>query len=147
MNTTGKFQVESTFPDAVIELDQKHFPHPWTMEQWKGLSPAQNHLFTWTLGNKLVGYALFQYLTGDDTAHLLKILIDPDRQGSGESQRFWSAIKAHLKSADLESIYLEVEASNARAIGFYGKCGLTVIRRNKAYYSNGDDALIMTMTL
>lgn len=147
MNTTGKFQVETTFPDAVIELDQKYFPHPWTPDQWHELNPAQHHLFTWAVENKLVGYALFQYLTDDDTAHLLKILINPDERGSGESQRFWSAIMSFLESRDLQHVYLEVEASNARAIGFYEKCGFAVIRRNKAYYSNGDDALIMTMTL
>jgi ribosomal-protein-alanine N-acetyltransferase len=147
MNTTGNFHAELTIPYDVIRLDQDHFPHPWTEAQWKELSPAQNHLFTWKQENKLIGYALFQYLTGDDTAHLLKILVLPESRGRGEVQKFWKEVLIYLKEQGLKNIYLEVEAGNTRAISFYEKCGLQHLRRNKGYYSNGEDALIMSMTL
>jgi len=147
MNTTGKFEVHSKFPDEVISIDQVHFPQPWTTSQWKNLGPLQNHLFTWKKENELIGYGLFQYLSGDDTAHLLKILVLPESRGTGETQGFWNEITKYLRKQGLMNIYLEVEATNTRAISFYEKCGFKTLRKNKAYYSNGEDALIMSMTL
>jgi [ribosomal protein S18]-alanine N-acetyltransferase len=147
MNTTGNFQRESSPSDEVIELDQKFFPHPWTREQWSEMNPDQNHILTWRLKNELIGYGLFHFLSGDDTAHLLKILIVPDHRGSGETKKFWDTLKVYLKNAGQKSIYLEVGANNVRAIHFYEKCGFKLLRRNKAYYSNGEDALAMSMTL
>ena len=147
MNTTGNFQVHTSFPDDVIKLDFDYFPRPWTKDQWQNLNPSHNHLFSWTKENELLGYALFQYLSGDDTAHLLKILMLPKVRGSGESHAFWGELTYYLRAQRLKNLYLEVEATNAQAIGFYEKCGFNLLRRNKAYYSNGEDALIMSMTL
>ena len=147
MNTTGKFEVHSVIPDEVIKLDQDYFPQPWIPPEWLSLNPAQNHLFTWKKENMLIGQALFQYLAGDNTAHLLKILVLPDLRGKGETQLFWGEITKYLRSLGLQSVYLEVEARNARAIAFYEKSDFKILRKNKAYYSNGDDALIMSMTL
>jgi len=147
MNTTGSFLALSNFPEDVIKLDQDHFPRPWTTGQWNNLNPAQNHLLTWNLENELIGYALFQYLSDDDTAHLLKILMLPKVRRSGEAAKFWSEITSYLRSEGLKDIYLEVEATNTQAIGFYEKCGFKLLRKNKAYYSNGEDALMMSMTL
>lgn len=147
MNITGKFEVHSFIPAEAIKLDQDYFPQPWTTPEWLSLNPEQNHLFTWKKVNAVIGQALFQYLKGDNTAHLLKILVLPDSRGKGETQLFWSEITKYLRSQGLQNIYLEVEATNARAIAFYEKSGFKILRKNKAYYSNGDDALIMSMTL
>lgn len=146
MNTTGNFHelLDGSELSSLIELDQNFFPNPWTPRQWQELNFAQHLLFSW---KKNLGFALFGYLKGDDTAHLYKILIHPDQQGRGEVQDFWSCIKAELQNRGARSIYLEVEAQNERAIGFYQKVGFQTLRKVKAYYSDGSDALMMNLTL
>lgn len=147
MNTTGKLALELFSSADVHKLDKAYFPHPWTTEQWLGLKPDQNILFTWRTQNSLIGYSLFGISTGDDVAHLFKILIAPSFREQGNAVLFWSAIVHALKIKKLSRVYLEVEASNQRAIFFYEMAGFKLLRRNKGYYSNGEDALMMELTL
>lgn len=148
MNTTGKLVTE-TFPisNEILEQDQDFFPHPWKAEQWQGLVPEQNLVFSWKENQKLIGWALFSLLNQDDTAHLYKILVHPSYRGSGKALSFWEAILAELRKTSATQVYLEVEASNLVAQKFYEKCGFKLLRRVKSYYSNGDDGLIMLLTL
>jgi hypothetical protein len=146
MNITGKLACEIPMLDVML-MDQQHFPNPWTAVQWQENDMGQSKLFTWRAGQRLIGFALFGTAPFDDAAHLFKILIEPGSLGSKTSLPFWSAIISELKILGLKSIYLEVESSNLRAIRFYEKCGFLLLRKNKAYYSNGEDALIMSLTL
>ncbi len=147
MNTTGKLGVEPFTTPDVLRLDQAFFPHPWSSEQWSELKPGQNILFTWRTQNTLIGYCLFGISSGDDVAHLFKILIDPVHRQQRNAVLFWSAIVHALKIKKLSRVYLEVEASNQRAILFYEMAGFKLLRRNKGHYSNGEDALMMELTL
>lgn len=146
MNIIGKCSLERPGSD-LIKIDQDYFPQPWSEQQWLGMDRNQHLLFTFRLQNQLVGYALFGLVNGDDVAHLYKILIIPKKRGEGTSGRFWSCIKQELLKKGVKTIYLEVEASNGRAIGFYHKKGFQILRKSKGYYSTGEDALIMTLTL
>ncbi len=147
MNTTGKLGLEPFLTPDVVKLDQAHFPHPWTTDQWGGLDPDQNILFTWRIQNALVGYCLFGLPPGDNVAHLFKILIDPAHRGRGNAVLFWWAMVHAMKIKKLSRIYLEVESNNIKAILFYEKAGFKLLRYNKGYYSNGEDALMMELTL
>ena len=143
MNTTGKPQDLL----AVIELEQDHFQSPWTVPQWESVDWNTHQLFTHHHQEKLRAFALFGMVPGDSTAHLYKILIHPELRGSTLTAQFWSDILDQLKGSGKTSIYLEVAASNERAIRFYEKQGFSLLRRNKAYYSSGEDALMMSLTL
>lgn len=150
MNTTGKLrEVNLAEPgrEQVILLDHQHFPNPWTEQQWQDLNPDQNLLLEWRPAEHCQGFALFGAVPGDNTVHLYKILLHPDYRGTGMAQDFWKAICLFLQSKGIISVYLEVEANNHRAVSFYEKVGFTLLRKNKGYYSNGQDALIMELTL
>lgn len=148
MNTTGNFQelsLQSDLNDIAL-MDQNFFPHPWKLSDWMELDFGKHLLFSWKSDN-LEAFALFGLVPGDDTAHLYKIQIDPALQGKGVSLPFWSAILENLRQRAVKNIYLEVESSNDRAIGFYKKVGFTCLRRVKGYYSNGSDGLMLQITL
>ena len=149
MNTTGKFTglnpAHLDFPE-VLELDQTQFPRPWSAKDWQELNWCHHLLFGWQLENQLVGFALFSFIPGDDSAHLLKICVQTYLRGLGTAQAFWESCQSHLKTAGTKSIYLEVEALNPRAIGFYNKLGFETLRKVKGYYSDGSDAVTMQMT-
>lgn len=148
MNTIGNL-AEEGFPitPEIIKQDHEFFPHPWKEEQWLTLNPEQNLVFSWKKEGKLIGWALFAFLKDDDTAHLYKILLLPDQRSNGEALKFWEAILAKLRKTSATQVYLEVEVSNQVAQKFYQKCGFKLLRRVKGYYSNGDDGLIMLLTL
>lgn len=147
MNITGKLIEDQSGILDVIELDQKYFPRPWSKGDWENLDLSQHLLFKWSIHEQIHGFALFGAVQGDDTAHLFKFLISPGFQGQGVASEFWAKILHRLTERGLKQIYLEVEAGNKRAIGFYQKSGLTYLRTVKSYYSNGSDGLIFLMTL
>ena len=146
MNTTGSLTNEVVSPD-VVKLDQIFFPTPWTNQQWDNLDLSTHTLFGWREREVLKGFSLLWTMEGDDVAHLLKILLLEDTRGTGASQLFWSAMIHQLQIKGFRSVYLEVEATNFRAKSFYEKVGFKLLRRNKSYYSSGEDALIMSLTL
>jgi ribosomal protein S18 acetylase RimI-like enzyme len=147
MNTTGKLRSHSQVTTDIILLDQEHFPGPWQQEQWLGLNLSQHLLFSWEVDSTTLGFALFGALTGNDTAHLYKILIHPAFQKQKQAQAFWSNICHELKARAFSKVYLEVAATNLRAISFYQKSGFILLRTVRAYYSNGEDGLTMELTL
>lgn len=146
MNITGNISEEKV-SDEVINLDQTYFPTPWTTKQWQDLNLENHTLFGWRVGGKLTGIALLATIPGDDTAHLLKILLLHNSRGTGASLSFWAAIIQELRRKGMKSVYLEVETTNQRAEAFYKKVGFKLLRVQKGFYSGGEDALIMNLTL
>jgi ribosomal-protein-alanine N-acetyltransferase len=150
MNTTGNFLIlnpSSAEFTQVLELDVKDFPKPWSSADWVSLNWDHHLLYAQISDQGLAAFALFAQVPGDDTAHLLKICVDQALRGTGFTQEFWKTCRHNLKLSEIKSIYLEVESPNQRAIGFYQKCGFQLLRKIKAYYSDGTDALTMQMTI
>jgi ribosomal-protein-alanine N-acetyltransferase len=146
MNIIGSI-TEEAVSEEVIHLDQTFFPTPWTRRMWQDLNLSTHTLFCCRRHDHLIGFALLWTMEGDDTAHLLKILLLNDSRGTGAATTFWSEIQKRLKEKGFSSAYLEVEANNLRAKAFYEKVGFQFLRRIKGYYSNGEDALTMSITL
>jgi ribosomal-protein-alanine N-acetyltransferase len=146
MNTSGRLNDSLPF-EEVVKFDQDHFPTPWNPEAWWGLDMSRHKLFTWHDSEKLLGFALFEVSPYDDSSHLYKILIHPVHQCQGHAKVFWSCIVVELKKLGRKSVYLEVNSGNLSAVRFYEKCGFVLLRKNKSYYTTGEDALVMTLTL
>jgi ribosomal-protein-alanine N-acetyltransferase len=134
--------------EAVSRLDSEKFPWPWTRKDWLSLSSTQRyHLFVLKDGAGLLGFALFDFLDGDSTSHLLKIIIKKELQGSGGASLLLSKAKSYFKEERAESFYLEVSSSNDRAINFYKKNGFSILRTIKHFYGQGSDAFAMQCVL
>jgi ribosomal protein S18 acetylase RimI-like enzyme len=143
MNISGNSPEELR---SLASFDQLYFPSPWTTEQWLELN--FHHHLIFTLGrSELEGLALFHRVTSDETAHLLKICLLPEARGSGVAIDFWEEILQDLRSKSVKSIFLEVEITNLRAIGFYRKMGFERLRLIKRFYSDGADAFTMQLML
>ena len=52
-----------------------------------------------------------------------------------------------MKTLGAETLFLEVAHTNTAARNLYAKAGLTETGRRKAYYNNGDDAIVMSRGL
>jgi len=142
MNTTDRVWAK----DQILQMDHDWFPRSWTKSQWAELK--EEHHLLYVTGNEIPqGFALFSFIPGDHTAHLLKIALNPDLRGRGEAARFWKDLVLKLKTLGVNDVYLEVEVHNFRAIGFYQKCGFSPLRRVKSYYSDGVDGLMMQLLL
>lgn len=142
MNIIGRPFAES----EILALDQKYFPRPWKDSDWKSLDMSQHRLWSFEDG-PIVGFALFSTPKGDETAHLLKILLIPEKRGGEKALECWRSVCEELHRSGFKTVYLEVEKSNARARAFYLKLGFKLLREVKSYYSDGETGIMMQLTI
>ena len=127
-------------------MDREYMPFHWSQDEWLQLS--QDHLlYLWKRGGEIIGLALFAASNLDEVAHLLKIVMNPDFRGTGETQQFWEAILNEWHIDSWSRIYLEVQENNLAAVNFYQKVGFKQLRRIPQFYSNGDAAYTMQYEL
>jgi ribosomal-protein-alanine N-acetyltransferase len=130
---------------TVVELDAEFMNYPWNEAEW-GVLDSSKKLFLWE-DEAIYGFALYQLSPLEELAHLLKIVVHPSKRGSSESTEFWQAQVSALKTMGMKTIYLEVAVENERAQRFYRKMGAQLLRRVKAFYRDGGDALTMSVAI
>lgn len=100
---------------------------------------------------KIIGFALVRLLIGNsdasnlsfDSSEILNIAVLNSFQKKGVGQMILDEILRSLKEKNIREIWLEVRASNAKAIGFYQKNGFEMQFERKKYYQNPiENALI-----
>lgn len=84
--------------------------------------------------DKPIGFACF--IKEYDVAELDYIAISKEEEGKGYATKLLLEAEKELKNAGVMTIFLEVRASNRRAINTYEKNGYTVYRTRKNYYLN-----------
>ncbi len=95
-------------------------------------------------GAPLAGYAGAWFT--HEQLHLVTIAVAPQYHGRGIGQALLLAVCDLAVAADLDSVALEVRATNARAISLYARYGFRSNGRLRNYYAdNGEDALVMLL--
>ena len=136
--------LESDIP-TVKAIADVCFSDPWS-EATLAAKLAPPHIFTVALDNeKTVGFAIFAKLGNE--AELYDIAVLPEYRSLGAAMALWRSAVSDIKDS-ASSVYLEVRASNCRAIGFYKKLGFTETGVRKNYYKNPtEDAILMSLNL
>lgn len=132
---------------AVKNLDGNYFPTPWTEDSWGGLFSEEKRYFLAVAGNEdeVIGFSLFNVSIADSFAHLLKIIVKPEKRVKGVGKEILNFSINELKKSGIKNFFLEVEEKNHAAIKLYEHFGFKIIHQKKHFYSNGETALIMTL--
>ena len=111
---------------------------PWTKEQIaQDMAQATTDYYYVYEDEQVVGFMSVSQLVGE--SELTNIAVCPAYQGKGYARQ----LLAYLDES-LVPVFLEVRASNQRAIQLYQAAGFTVIGQRKGYYHSPiEDALIM----
>lgn len=137
--------------NTLFELDQHHFPVPWTKQAWQSYFESHNdYLITAYFGPnspEILGFALWQNSVADSFAHLLKIVVDSHSRQMGAGEKIMKASLAALHTKQIKDYFLEVEEQNGAALALYKKMGFKTIHKKEKFYSNGEAALIMTLSI
>lgn len=89
----------------------------------------------------IAGYAV-AWFVGDD-GELLTIGVDVEARGRGLGRALLERVQASTAARDVRSLTLEVRPSNDAAVALYERCGFSVLDVRRAYYADGEDALVM----
>lgn len=93
----------------------------------------------------LVGYALFWHVV--DELHLLNVAVTPSMRRQGIGRALVLDLITYARSHAAVRILLEVRSSNAPALAMYGSLGFTAFNTRPRYYSDGEDAIEMSLVL
>lgn len=120
------FASRSEQPDFEIELERA-IARTWIAVIEEPAAPP-----------RVVGYAL-GWLSGED-AELMSIAVGPEERGRGIGRALLSRFLQEMGEARVESVLLEVRASNAPARALYESLGFEPLGTRRRYYADGEDA-------
>ena len=132
----------------VIEVEQRAYPHPWTIGIFRDCLRVGYNAWVMTLDQSVVGYGVVMLSPGE--AHILNICIDPEYQGKGLGRYLLRHLVKRSNQTDVDMILLEVRRSNQCAQKLYLSEGFHELGVRKAYYpsDNGrEDAIILAKYL
>lgn len=77
-------------------------------------------------GGQVIGFSE-SVVTGEQTAQLLWLHIDPSHRGEGYGQRLFDATREHLDESGIDTLHGRVLADNQAGTAFYEAQGLTQV--------------------
>lgn len=130
--------------DAILKIESLSIPNPYTQEQFlEEFNNKNSHFFVVVNKNEIIAYLLCHLIL--DEIELIKIVVHLNfhRQGIG-TKLFKQISKVCPK---IKKIHLEVRESNQNAIQFYEKLGFNKVGQRTNYYSNQENAILMTQNV
>ncbi len=135
--------------DDVLRVEQSAYSHPWTRGNFVDSLKAAYQVMTLMGEDKLLGY--FVAMEAGEEVHLLNITVAPSFQGQGWAVLMLDALAVWSRGRGAHWLWLEVRASNARALQVYERYGFRRVGDRKNYYPAGhghrEDAVVMSLKL
>ncbi len=130
---------------AVIELERRAFPTPWSLAMFVlELSKQTGLCLAATCPSRLCGYVICARYGLD--WHIMNVAVDPDRRREGIASALLAELYERAEGSQAR-FTLEVRESNQGAIDLYERDGFAIAGKRRRYYQdNGEDALIMWRT-
>lgn len=85
--------------------------------------------------------------TAADEAEVLTLAVHPDARRQGIAGALLAQAARHAAAHGAVAMFLEVALRNAAARALYAQAGFTEVGRRRRYYADGDDALVLRLTL
>ena len=133
--------------EEAYEIEVLTNPSPWSIDNFKSSFEVGHHGLVCTEDNKMLGFLIFSPIKPE--AHLLSIAVIETQQYKGIGSLLLKSMVSQCKAMGINQVFLEVRASNEKAIGFYQKYGFKKDAIRENYYSGDipEDALLMSLGL
>ena len=131
----------------IVDLEKKCFNDAWNLEQVENeleVNPFSNG-YMLKENDKVIAYA-FMWETFE-MAQIARIGVDPDQSKKHYGQKMMEELFEKARSGGCEYMSLEVRESNTVAIKLYEKLGFITVNVSKGYYSDNENAIVMTRAL
>lgn len=136
---------------AVHALEKASQENPWTIGNFRDSITAGYFASVLMANKQILAHIVAMQVV--DEMHLLNVAVHPGYRRHGLGHLMLDALDTHACRQGIVSIWLEVRASNARAISVYTAHGYRKVGMRRGYYPpsrakpEGEDAIIMSMDL
>jgi [ribosomal protein S18]-alanine N-acetyltransferase len=133
---------------AVLAVEVRAYSYPWTRGNFID-SLAAGYLAEVLLDDEGAVLGYYLALPGAGEMHLLNLTVEPEQQSRGFGQQLMQALHDHALRLGLDTLFLEVRASNLRARALYERLGYAEVGLRRAYYPavpRREDAIVMRCT-
>lgn len=130
---------------ALADLHARAFARAWDELAMKSLLNGQGVFALVAEEDDLAGFILAR-VAADET-EILSVAISPDRRQRGLASQLLEQACHRATGEGAVRIFLEVAAANLPARNLYKKYGFREVGQRKAYYEDGDDALVLSAAL
>lgn len=134
--------------EAVVAIETEAFSTPWKPETFAGLidREAVELIVMEDAAEEVIGYAVLWCIL--DQGELANLALATSRRGQGLGALLLRHVMHTAKDRGVERLFLEVRASNQRAIDLYCGFGFTDVGLRRGYYERPpEDARVMLAQL
>lgn len=134
--------------EAVVAIETESFSTPWRPETFAGLigRDAVELVVMTDAERRVIGYAVLWCIM--DQGELANIALTTGRRGRGLGALLLRHVMQTARERGVERLFLEVRASNQRAIELYLGFGFTDVGLRRGYYERPpEDARVMLAVL
>lgn len=135
--------------DEIAQLEQRVHAHPWTRRNFVDAITAGYESRLLCDQGRVIGY--FIAMKGVDEVHLLNITVAPEHQGQGWGRLLLDVLRLWANGCGAQWVWLEVRASNQRAMRVYERYGMRRVGERKDYYPSAncqrEHAVVMCLKL
>ncbi len=122
------------------------YPRPWSELQFlQELQATYARIDLLWLENQLAGYLCYWLVAGE--LHVLNVATAPAFRRQGVARRLLEHVFVQAKATKTELAFLEVRRGNLGVIALYRDFGFHDDCIRRGYYSDGEDALLMSCAL
>jgi len=134
---------------VLAEIHASAFDRPWSAAEIAALLDSPGTLALQSSGDRK-GFVMVRALAGE--AEILTLAVAPEGRRQGQARALMQAAIVQALARQAETLFLEVAADNAAALGLYEGLGFEMAGRRKGYYDRGAaspriDALVMRLCL
>ena len=137
--------------DRVLQIENAVYPHPWSRANFEDSIKTGYQMQVLTVNEEILGY--FIAMKGFEEVHLLNITVATSFQRQGWARVMLDALAVWSRGQGAAWLWLEVRASNERALQVYKAQGFKLISVRMDYYPKGpktngrEDAIVMSLKL
>jgi ribosomal-protein-alanine N-acetyltransferase len=139
----------------VLPIENSVYAHPWSSANFVDSMAAGYQMQVLTAevaaDSEILGY--FVAMKGYEEVHLLNITVPQERQRQGWAKLMMEALTVWSRGQSANWLWLEVRASNERALQVYKAQGFKLVSVRQDYYPKGpkangrEDAIVMSLKL
>lgn len=134
--------------EEVMAIERLAYPFPWTLGIFRDCLRVGYCCWVCTRAGRIIGYGVMSVAAGE--AHILNVCVMPDLQGQGLGRRLMRRLITLAGGHGADTVFLEVRASNRKALHLYLDLGFNEIGLRRGYYpleKGHEDAVVMALSL